>query len=193
MAHGSHETLRLRRMARLAEGRASVLDIGWAQMPNPYLRNPRVAGYDLATPARPANYHEAIAGDAMRLRETLQGRRFDAVLAGEILEHVEDTHRFLRGCRDVLADDGLLVLSTPNPNSPIEQLLTVTLNRRYFYTQEHLCLYPQRWLVRMLENSGFRDVRLSSGGFPLPGLGLVPFPRPWCHQTIAAAHPKPGR
>lgn len=187
MATHLDESLRLKKMANLVRERRTVLDIGWAQMPNPHLCNPSVTGYDLASPPLPGNYHQSIVGNATNLRETLAGQRFEAIIAGEILEHVEDPHGFLRGCRDALEDDGLLVLSTPNPNSPIERLLTLTLNRRYFYTQEHLCLYPQRWLIRMLENSGFGDVQLSSGGLPLPLVGLVPFPRPWCHQTIAAA------
>lgn len=191
MARHPNESLRLRRMARLVAGRHSVLDIGWAQMPNPFLSNPLVSGYDLANPELPPNYHRSFVGDVMALHEVLSGHRFDAVIAGEIIEHVEDPHGFLRSCRDVLSDSGIIVLSTPNPNSLIERLLTLTLNRRYFYTTEHLCLYPQRWLIRILENSGFRDVKLSSGGFPLPGIGLAPFPRTWCHQTIATAFPKP--
>lgn len=187
MALHLNESLRLRRIACLARNKSAVLDIGWAQMPNPFLDNPWVTGFDLAAPPLPQNYHEAISGDALTLAAALPGRRFDAVIAGEILEHVENPHGFLRGCREVLQDDGILILSTPNPNSPIERLLTLTLSRRFFYTQDHLLLYPQRWLIRMLENSGFHNVKLSSGGFPLPPFGLVPFPRCWCHQTIAVA------
>ena len=94
---------------------------------------------------------------------------------------------FLRACRETLAPGGTLVLSTPNPNSFIERLLTITLSRRFFYTNDHVMLFPQRWLIRMLERSGFSDVQLYSGGFPVPPLGLIRFPRAWCYQTIASA------
>ncbi len=181
------ESLRMKRMARLVRGCPSVLDIGWAQSPNRFLDNEHVVGFDLEQRTTPPNYHESIAGDAGELTTLLAGRSFDAVVAGEILEHVEQPYSFLRDCRAVLGPSGRIVLSTPNPNSLIERLLTLTLDRKYFYTSEHLYLYPQRWLVRMIENCGFRDVRLHSGGFPLPVLGLIPFPRPWCHQTIAVA------
>lgn len=107
------------------------------------------------------------------------------MIAGEILEHLEAPVDFLRRCCGLLTQGGLMVLSTPNPNSPVERLLTITMSRRFFYTSEHVCIYPQRWLVRMMENAGFRGIRLYSGGFPVPLIGLVPFPRPWCHQTIA--------
>lgn len=181
------ESLRLRRIANLVKGCHSVLDIGWAQSPNPFLTNGNVVGFDLNQRALPYNYHESVAGDASEMAHIFADRKFDAIVAGEILEHFEDPHVFLRNCRSILNRTGRIVLSTPNPNSPIERLLTLTLNRKYFYTTEHLCLYPQRWLIRMMENSGFQKVKLHSGGFPVPILGLIPFPRPWCHQTIAVA------
>lgn len=182
-----HESLRMRRMARLADDCHSVLDIGWAQSPNPFLTNASVVGFDLVARTLPANYHESVSGDVRDMKQAFDGRAFDAIIAGEIIEHLENPHAFLRDCRSLLDTNGRLILSTPNPNSPIERLLTFTLNRKYFYTTEHLCLYPQRWLIRMMENCGFNNVRLRSGGFPAPPFGSIPFPRPWCHQTIAVA------
>jgi SAM-dependent methyltransferase len=39
---------------------------------------------------------------------------FDLVLAGEIIEHVFDTRAFLRNIHRLMAEDGVLILSTPN-------------------------------------------------------------------------------
>jgi SAM-dependent methyltransferase len=187
MAFHVDESLRMKRLAAEVASCDDVLDIGWAQIPNRHLRNPRVVGFDLNEAPLPKNYLAAVTGDIRDISQLFSAGCFDAIVAGEIIEHIEDPHRFLRDCRHLLRPLGKLALSTPNPNSPIEQLLTITLNRRFFYTREHLCLYPQRWLIRMLENTGFTDVRIRSGGFPLPGIGTIPFPRPWCHQTIAIA------
>lgn len=44
----------------------------------------------------------------------LKDNSFDVVVAGEIIEHVLDTERFLNECNRILKDDGFLVLSTPN-------------------------------------------------------------------------------
>ncbi|MCM8731128.1 bifunctional 2-polyprenyl-6-hydroxyphenol methylase/3-demethylubiquinol 3-O-methyltransferase UbiG [Hephaestia sp. GCM10023244] len=44
----------------------------------------------------------------------LAGTRFDLVTCLEVIEHVADTPAFVRGLADVLADDGLLIVSTPN-------------------------------------------------------------------------------
>ena len=183
----NQENYRLQRMAKLVRGRATVLDIGAADTPNPFLKNPRVVGIDHQQYETPDNYTERVIGDAMALPAPFGKGEFDAITAGEILEHLEDPMSFLRACRETLAPGGTLVLSTPNPNSFIERLLTITLSRRFFYTNDHVMLFPQRWLIRMLERSGFSDVRLYSGGFPVPPLGLIRFPRAWCYQTIASA------
>lgn len=182
----SFEGYRIRKLAHFCEGRDRLLDLGWAQQPNPYLHNSEVIGLDLERPEPPANYAGAFEGDVMNLPHPFEPESFDAIHAGELLEHLEDPIRFLRNCLDTLKPGGILVLSTPNPNSPWERLLTLSLSRRFFYTEHHVCLYPQRWLIRMLERSGFTDVRLLSGGIQSP-FGLVPFPRPWCYQTIAIA------
>jgi O-antigen biosynthesis protein len=39
---------------------------------------------------------------------------FDAMVFGDVLEHLRDPHRLLRALRPWLADDGALVLSVPN-------------------------------------------------------------------------------
>jgi 2-polyprenyl-6-hydroxyphenyl methylase / 3-demethylubiquinone-9 3-methyltransferase len=46
--------------------------------------------------------------------EAVAGRRFDLVVSMEVVEHVADVTAFAQGLADALADDGLLILSTPN-------------------------------------------------------------------------------
>ncbi|MBD3369678.1 methyltransferase domain-containing protein [Candidatus Fermentibacteria bacterium] len=181
------EEYRLRRMATFVRGKPRVLDIGWTELPNTYLDNEEVVGLDRVEGDMPSNYSECVTGDATDLPEPFGRESFDALVAGEIIEHMERPVDFLRGCRAALSPGGVLVLSTPNPNSLIERALTVFLCRKRFYTATHVMLYPQRWLIRMLERAGFAEVELHSGGFPLPPFGTIPFPRPWCYQTIAVA------
>jgi 2-polyprenyl-6-hydroxyphenyl methylase / 3-demethylubiquinone-9 3-methyltransferase len=45
--------------------------------------------------------------------EQLEGR-FDLVTSLEVVEHVADVRAFVGGLADALAEDGLLILSTPN-------------------------------------------------------------------------------
>ena len=176
-------------MATLATG-TKIADIGFAQMPNPYLKGEAVLGIDPNAVDNSKIYSKVFKGTLSSYITLNPESFFDTVIAGEILEHIEEPIKFLRECFTILEDGGKLVLSTPNPNSFIERILTLTLNRRFFYTTDHIMLFPQRWLIRMLEVAGFKDVRLYSGGFPVPYLGLIPFPRAWCYQTIAVAQKK---
>lgn len=186
------ETFRLKKMAHLTQGCTRVLDIGWLQKPNPYLKNATVIGLDGREHTHlPQNYTRAVTGDALGLPAPFEPGSFDAIVAGEILEHFEQPIHALRAWHETLQPGGRLVLSTPNPNSPIEQLLTINLTKRFFYTEEHICLYPQRWLLRLMRRAGFQQIRLYSGGLPVPFIGLMPWPRPWCYQTIAVGKASP--
>jgi SAM-dependent methyltransferase len=44
-------------------------------------------------------------------------KKFDTVIAGEIIEHVGDPIGFLTNCYDLLNDGGKLILTTPNATS----------------------------------------------------------------------------
>lgn len=181
------ERLRLKRMAKFASDRAVVADVGFRQCANPFLTADQVIGIDPNSVAddKVYNYSEVFSGTLADYISEKGAEAFDVVLAGELIEHLETPVDFLRQCYASLKPGGRVVLSTPNPISPIECFLTLILSRRYFYTNEHVILIPQRWLIRIMEMAGFTNVKLYSGGFPLPIVGLIPFPRTWCYQTIA--------
>lgn len=183
MAYSVNEDYRLKKMAGLISTEHSVLDIGCSQYPNHFLQNPIVEGVDLVSAELPNNYQKLHLCSLEELPDGL----YQGIAAGEILEHLEKPIDFLRECFRLLSPGGNIVISTPNPHSPIESILTIALNRRFYYTEDHLMLFPQRWLIRILEVAGFVDVKLYSGGFPIPHLGLFPCPRFFCYQTIAKA------
>ncbi|MCW3834636.1 bifunctional 2-polyprenyl-6-hydroxyphenol methylase/3-demethylubiquinol 3-O-methyltransferase UbiG [Sphingomonas canadensis] len=58
--------------------------------------------------------------------ESLAGRRFDLVVSMEVIEHVADTEAFAAGLAGALAEDGLMVLSTPN-RTPLSRLALITV------------------------------------------------------------------
>jgi len=181
-----NENYRLKALASKVASCNSVLDIGCAQQPNLYLKNNSVTGLDINPAELPNNYSNFIKGSLEEIIKT--NKKFDGIVAGEILEHLLDPIDFLKKCHLALTPGGILAISTPNPLSPIEIVLNSTLNQKYFYTKDHIMLFPQRWLIRMIEVAGFIDVNLFSGGFPIPKLGLIPCPRFICHQTIAIAN-----
>ena len=181
------ESYRLKKIANLVSEKNTVLDLGCSSLPNPFFNNENVIGIDHApTDHLTGNYTSFKLCDVMSLSGSFTNTKVDAITAGELIEHLEEPVRFLRECYETLEDGGILVLSTPNPNSFVERLLTLNLSSRFFYTKEHIMLYPQRWLIRIMNIAGFVNVKLYSGGMFFPFISTIPFPRPWCYQTIAA-------
>ncbi len=117
MAYTVNESYRFKKMASFARTCSTVLDVGCAQLPNEYLQNPSVTGVDINKGNLTSNYHHFIQGEVGDLMTNKE--QYDGVIAGEILEHLEDPMSFLRDCRDLLTNDGVLILSTPNPHSPM--------------------------------------------------------------------------
>ena len=61
--------------------------------------------------------------------EDFGGKDFDLVTSLEVLEHVDDPQAFINGLADSLADDGLMIVSTPN-RTALSKLLLVDLAER---------------------------------------------------------------
>jgi 2-polyprenyl-3-methyl-5-hydroxy-6-metoxy-1,4-benzoquinol methylase len=60
------------------------------------------------------------------MEDELPAEKYDCILLMEIIEHipVADGKKILEKCYELLADDGILVVSSPNPKKHIGQMLT---------------------------------------------------------------------
>ncbi|HEY4450472.1 MAG TPA: class I SAM-dependent methyltransferase [Solirubrobacteraceae bacterium] len=111
----------------------------------------------------------ALVGDAGPW--PLADASFDAVWAGEVIEHVADTAAWLSELRRVLRSGGSLLLSTP-ANGPLS-LVAAALSRRSYARRfdpraQHLRFYTRATLTRLIEDFGFQHVAVRSAGGP-PG------------------------
>ena len=61
--------------------------------------------------------------------EDFTGRGFDLVTSLEVIEHVDDPQGFVNGLAKTMADDGLMIISTPN-RTALSNLLLVELAER---------------------------------------------------------------
>lgn len=88
-------------------------------------------------------------------------RVFDAVVAGEVIEHIEDDHRALSEAARVLRPDGVLALSVP-------------AHPAWFGASDrwagHVRRYTQATLTQAFEGAGFTLERLRAWGFPMSAL-----------------------
>jgi 2-polyprenyl-3-methyl-5-hydroxy-6-metoxy-1,4-benzoquinol methylase len=110
------------RMLRLVGSNKRVLDVGCS---TGYLAKALVAQgctvsgveYDeeAAEQARP-HLERIVVGDLERLdlAEAFAGEAFDAIVFGDVLEHLRDPLPVLRSVRDLLAPGGSVVISVPN-------------------------------------------------------------------------------
>ncbi len=72
----------------------------------------RVYGLDLKV----KKHRESVTkGDAQYM--PFKNNTFDTLIAGELIEHVENPDIFLKEARRLLKSEGILILSTPNKNS----------------------------------------------------------------------------
>jgi SAM-dependent methyltransferase len=159
--HGSHEKL----LALL--GRPDrVLDVGCS---TGYLakrmqeRGSSVVGLDLDERAaeQARRYCEAVhVGDVETMALPFEPASFDAIVAGDFIEHLRDPGAFLERIRPLLRPGGRLVLSTPNIANWSMRL--GLLFGRFRYTEwglldrTHTHLFTRKTLRECLEAAGYR-------------------------------------
>jgi 2-polyprenyl-3-methyl-5-hydroxy-6-metoxy-1,4-benzoquinol methylase len=96
---------------------------------------------------------------------------FDAVWAGETIEHVTDTAGWLSEVRRVLRSGGSLLLSTPAHGRLTLLALALSARRmdeRFDPRSDHLRFYTRRSLARLLADFGFEQIAVRAAGGP-PG------------------------
>src|SRR5215210_2768079 len=127
----------------------------------------RVTGVELDPPmaavaaGRIANVVSVDLEDLDAVRAALAGERFDAVIAGDILEHLVDPWRALRGLQPVLTNDALIIASLPNIGF-WDTWWNVLVHRRWPYRPRgihdstHLRFFAGRHIPPLFEQAGFR-------------------------------------
>lgn len=103
---------------------------------------------------------------------------FDAVIAAEVIEHLENPREVAREWYRILKPNGTLILSTPN-NESIRSLVALVLRGHYVAFGDsgypaHITALLRKDLARILAEAGFSDVQFmftESGGIPkIPAL-----------------------
>lgn len=104
---------------------------------------------------------------------------FDLILCTEVVEHIADSALALRGMRRLLRPGGVLVLSTPQRYSPLEQAAriaflpgVIALVRRIYrepvLETGHINLMTARTVQRQLREAGFALCEQHQSGMYLP-------------------------
>jgi 2-polyprenyl-3-methyl-5-hydroxy-6-metoxy-1,4-benzoquinol methylase len=97
--------------------------------------------------------YDAVYLDAEHLEGEL---RFDTIVAGELIEHLENPGLFLAGCARLLEPHGRLILSTPNPFSVFYSLIFLKDGSGRPFHYEHTGWFCGQTLAQRLERAGLR-------------------------------------
>jgi SAM-dependent methyltransferase len=158
--HGSHE-----RLLALLGRPDRVLDVGCS---TGYLasrlqaRGSTVVGLELdeRAAAEARAFCEAVyVGDVETMELPLEPGSFDAIVCGDLIEHLRDPRTFLARIRPLLRVDGRLVLSTPNIANWAMRL--GLLFGRFRYTEwgildrTHTHLFTRKTLQECLGGAGY--------------------------------------
>ncbi len=151
----------------------SILDVGFAANPNPYIQN--AVGLDIAIPeAIPKNYAGIVKCNLNTDSIPCEDEYFDNVVAGDVIEHLENPSHFLREVNRVLKKGGRLVLSTPHAND-----WWVTMHNWFFRSivndpdqGEHLQNWTILDMARLLKKNGFSLINMEGFYMHFPKINL---------------------
>lgn len=85
-------------------------------------------GCDISTALKEADNLRLIVDDRIPFDDDL----FDVVYAGEVIEHILDTGKFLKEITRVLKKNGLLIITTPNLSFWLNRILVLCGYQPYF-------------------------------------------------------------
>lgn len=116
--------------------------------------------------------YDVVTGDATAFD---LGRRFDAVVAGELIEHITNPGLFLERVLKHLKPRGLFILTTPNANCLIYFLENLILGRE-IDNPDHVAIYSPTTI----------SLLLNRGGFDVEGVVFLAENTAYCHTSPAA-------
>lgn len=98
----------------------------------------------------------AVNGTVETVAKRMKLDRFDIVTALEIIEHEYDPIDMVKTVRTILKNSGILVITTPNFDSPWVKLMGT--HWVGFSHPEHLSFFTPETLTRVLKLAGFRKI-----------------------------------
>jgi 2-polyprenyl-3-methyl-5-hydroxy-6-metoxy-1,4-benzoquinol methylase len=120
-------------------------------------------------------------------------RLFDVVVAGELIEHLDNPGRFLGNVKRHLRPGGRVVLTTPNPFYPKRILEILRFGKAQVHPQ-HVSWFCAQTLHVILERAGFSEVQIIhiNNSEKMKGVvNLLTGFRPWFSTNLLAIAKNP--
>lgn len=95
--------------------------------------------------------YNCIAGNAESVN---LNRKFDVIVAGEIIEHLYNPGLFLENVKRHLTDNGIFILTTPNPLF-LWKFVQILIKDNPIVNEEHTCWFDPKTLSYLMMQHGF--------------------------------------
>jgi SAM-dependent methyltransferase len=142
--------------------KGSVLDLGFAEMPNDDILN--ITGIDIKKCKKPNNYDKVIQAD-LNKGIPLSSGLFDTVIAGDVIEHLENPVFFVKECSRVLKKNGTLIITAFNA-----YYLWHIFGRT---DDEHYSIWTHQYMKKILSMYNLEISKSIGTGFEIPFTGFV--------------------
>ena len=118
------------------------------------------------------NKYDFICGDAQTIDLK---RKFDCIVAGELIEHLENPGIFLKNMLRHLNPHGYIILTTPNPFYALN-LIKLLSKKSACENSEHTCWFCDDTLSQLLKRVGFDKMKFhfTSRSKRFFGIGRLP-------------------
>jgi 2-polyprenyl-3-methyl-5-hydroxy-6-metoxy-1,4-benzoquinol methylase len=85
------------------------------------------------------------------------GKRFDVIVAGDLIEHLSNPGMFLDNMKKHLRQDGVLILHTPNAFG-ITRFFHMLTKKHVEVNPDHACYYDVLTISQLLKRHGYKDI-----------------------------------
>lgn len=212
--NSSYTGVRLDIVSEITGANKSVLDLGCATGLNgKYLLDNKIANKvcgveldnDMALEAKKI-YEKVIVGslDDTSVLDAFNNEKFDVILCGDILEHLEDPWNVLKKLRSLITNNGILIISLPNIQH-IDVLIhlfkkgTWPINNRGIFDKTHKHFFTRSDIQKLAASASFKIEKFKSNfrfrdklGSKFPFYGFIlkkMFPKLYTFQYIAVCSP----
>jgi 2-polyprenyl-3-methyl-5-hydroxy-6-metoxy-1,4-benzoquinol methylase len=85
------------------------------------------------------------------------GKKFDVIVAGEIIEHLYNAGKFLESVKRHMNKESVFILTTPNPFF-FKYILKAVIKGKPELRHDHTCIFDPQTLSYLMEKHGFEII-----------------------------------
>ena len=95
---------------------------------------------------------------AVQSVDELDSKKYDAIVSFMVIEHLVDPFVYLEQLKNLLTDDGIFICTTVNADDALITYYNCNPFQDFTYWSEHVYLYNEDTLVKLLKEVGFKDI-----------------------------------